>query len=224
MVGIGSSHIQGITILDVLSIHIIVKIARIIQSLIHPTGVIGIEVGCEYAATIAVTNFERHDFFVLGIFVAGMRVLRINERGIEHWSTGDETSIDEHVILFIKIVVNTTLYVSTQIVLGIGFSLVLAIVHTIVTPITGVGKTTGNECAELVAIVLKLCECALGHYKTIVVAVIYITHTQLLVLEIGVSSCRIILGQNFTTIFSIDKIVAAEKVYNDILMQTFIIA
>ena len=54
------------------------------------------------------------------------------ERGIEHWSTGDETSIDEHVILFIKIVVNTTLYVSTQIVLGIEFSLVLAIVHTIV--------------------------------------------------------------------------------------------
>ena len=58
VVGIGSGHVQCIAVFNVLSVYLIIKITGIVQSLIHPAGVIGIEVSCEYTTTITVTYFK----------------------------------------------------------------------------------------------------------------------------------------------------------------------
>ena len=164
-------------------------------SLVHPLGVVGIDIGRENSALEAVTNLERHNLLVYGIGVGSVAYTRRKEctAGVER-SAADVASVEEYVVVAVDIVVGTTLNSPTDEVQLLRFCVLSIVVELIDAPVAGVVDRTGKyEVKSLVEhVVFGLSECALLMSVSVVVAIYDITHTKFLIFPHGVGSSGIV--------------------------------
>ena len=217
MFGIGAGHVEGVAFAAAAGL-------AVVEALVHPLGVVGVDVGCEDAAAEAVAHFEGHDLFVEGVGVAVVGVLRVDERGVEHRGAADEAGVEEDVVLVGQVVVDAAFDVAAQVVLLAGLGVVGVVVEAVVAPVAGVGQAAGDEGGELVAVVFQLGEDAFGHDVAVVVAEDDVAHAEFLVDEGGVVGGGVVGGRDDGAVVAVDEVLAAEQVGDDVLVQAFVVA
>ena len=125
--------------------------------------------------------------------------------------------------MLIKVIVQTSFHISTQIVFLRRILLITAVVHTVMTPIASVGQTARHESTHSILIIFQLRKTAFIHYKSVIVATNHITYAQFLIYPGRISTIHTIRSQNVLTVIRVYIVFSTEKVSNHILVQSLII-
>ena len=163
--------------------------------LVHPLGVVGIDIGRYNRALESVSHFKRHNLLVYGIGVGSVAYTRRKEctAGVER-SAVDVAGVEEHVAVAVDIVVGAALYSPADEVELLGFCVLCIVVEFIETPVAGVvDRTCKNEVESLVEhVVFSLSERAFLMGVSVVVAIDDIAHAKFLIFPHGVGSGSVV--------------------------------
>ena len=124
----------------------------------------------------------------------------------------DVSEVGEYVVLVGDVVVGAALDRVSEEVHVVRLGVFGIVVEAVVAPVSGVGDRTRDECVELVARPLELCEYALLVDVSVVVAVDLVAHLQLLVLPRGIGSGDVVRGLDVAAAVVVDEVLAVVEV------------
>ena len=195
------------------------------ERLVHPERVVGVEVGGEDTRAEAVSEFGREDALVERVGVGHVARGALQECAArEEGRAADVSEVGEYVVLVGDVVVGAALDRVSEEVHVVRLGVFGIVVEAVVAPVSGVGDRTRDECVELVARPLELCEYALLVDVSVVVAVDLVAHLQLLVLPRGIGSGDVVRGLDVAAAVVVDEVLAVVEVDDLVVVLTDVVA
>ena len=195
-------------------------------TLVHPLGIIQVDVHLEVAVVESVTEFHRTDLGVLGLRIDSVACGGLQEDTVgEEGRAGNETAVHEHIVVLVDVVVHAGLDGSADKVFGGGTLMVLVIVEIVALPIAGVVERTGEHGSQSVVEsgVFKLCEYAFLCGEPVVIPVDNIAYSKFLEFPVGIESGGVVLRLYRRAVLIVHVIFAVVKVHNLVVVVTDVI-